>query len=399
MKIAISGAGVAGPAFAHWMMRVGHEVTLIEKAPTFRTGGYLIDFWGVGYAITQKMGIEDDLHAAGYRVRELHIVDDEGRASARLRVDPLRRAARDRYISLPRGDLAEAIYRTVEHDIETVYSESITALDNRSDGVTVEFEHTQPRQFDMVIGADGLHSNVRALAFGPDARYERYLGCQVAACVLDGYRPRDDLVYVTHNVPDRQIGRFSLRGDRTLVLFIFRSPTPALAPDLDSCKALLRSEFADTGWESTRILDALDGVDDIYFDVVSQIRIDRWSTGRVALIGDAAACVSLLAGEGTGLAIAEAYALAGELDRAGEDIGAAFEAYENRLREFIEAKQDGAQRLISFFTPRTKLGIWLRDLAIRAFGIPPVGNLVVGRTLRDDIALPEYELPEIKPRR
>ncbi len=399
MKIAISGAGVAGPAFAHWMVRAGHDVTLIEKAPTFRTGGYLIDFWGLGYAITQKMGIEDDLLAAGYRVRELRLVDNDGRTSARLRVDPLRRAVGDRYVSLARGDLAAAIYRTVEHDIETVYSESIAALDNRADGVTVEFEHGPTREFDMVIGADGLHSNVRALAFGPDARYERYLGCQVAACVLDGYRPCDDLVYVTHNVPDRQIGRFTLRGDRTLVLFIFRSSTPTLPGDVASCKALLRREFADAGWESARILEALDGVDDIYLDVVSQIRMDRWTTGRVALIGDAAACVSLLAGEGTGLAIAEAYVLAGELARADGDIGAAFEAYENRLRGFIGAKQDGARRLISFFATRTNLGIWLRNLAIRAFDIPPVGNLVMGRTLRDDIALPEYELPEIKPRR
>lgn len=399
MKIAISGAGVAGPAFAHWMVRAGHDVTLIEKAQAFRTGGYLIDFWGLGYAITQKMGIEDDLLAAGYRVRELRVVDDDGRVSARLRVDPLRRAVGDRYVSLARGDLAAAIYRTVEHDIETVYSESITALDNRPDGVTLEFEHGPSRQFDMVIGADGLHSNVRALAFGPEARYEHYLGCQVAACVLDGYRPTDDLVYVTHNVPDRQIGRFTLRGGRTLVLFIFRSPTPTLPADLDSCKALLRREFADAGWESARILEALDGVDDIYLDVVSQIRMDRWSTGRVALIGDAAACVSLLAGEGTGLAIAEAYVLAGELTRAGDDIGVAFEAYENRLRGFIEAKQDGAQRFVSFFATRTKLGIWLRNLAIRTFDIPPVGNLVMSRTLRDDITLPEYELPEIKPRR
>lgn len=177
-----------------------------------------------------------------------------------------------------------------------------------------------------------------------------------------------------------------------MVLFIFRSPTPTLPDDLASCKALLRKEFADAGWESERILDALEDVDDIYLDVVSQIRMDRWSSRRVALIGDAAACVSLLAGEGTGLAIAEAYVLAGELALAGDDVKAACDAYENRLRDFIEAKQDGATRLISFFATRTDLGIWLRNLAVRACNVRPIGHLVLGRALRDDIELPDYRL-------
>ena len=392
MKIAISGAGVAGPAFAHWMVRAGHDVTLIEKASSFRTGGYLIDFWGLGYGITQKMGIEEAIRAAGYDVRELRIVDNSGLASARLRVDPLRHAVGGRYVSLPRGDLAAAIYRTVEGDIETIYSASIAAIDNGVDSVTVDLNHGGSREFDMLVGADGLHSNVRALAFGPEPHHERYLGCQVAACVLDGYRRRDELVYMAHNVPGRQISRFTLRGDRTMVLFIFRSPTPTLPDDLASCKALLRREFADAGWESERILDALEDVDDIYLDVVSQIRMDKWSSGRVALVGDAAACVSLLAGEGTGLAIAEAYVLAGELALAGDDVEAAYAAYENRLRDFIEAKQDGAKRLISFFATRTDLGIWLRNLAVRACNVRPIGHLVLGRALRDDIELPDYRL-------
>ncbi|MEO3758570.1 FAD-binding domain [Mycobacterium sp. B14F4] len=392
MRIAISGAGVAGPAFAHWMVRGGHDVTLIETAPGFRTGGYVIDFWGLGYRIAEKMGIEKEIRAAGYQVRELRAVDGTGRPAARLRVDAIRRATNDLYTSLPRGDLAAAIYRTVEDDVETVYSDSITAIINQPDCAAVEFEHCPPREFDMVIGADGLHSNVRALEFGPESRYEHYLDCQVAACVLDGYRPRDELVYVTHNLPGRQLGRFALREDRTLVLFVFRSSAPTVPRDLAAGKSLLRREFADGGWECRQILDALDGVDDIYVDVVSQIRMDRWSSGRVALIGDAAACVSLLAGEGTGLAIAEAYVLAGELARADGDIGSAFAAYEARLRGFIEAKQDSATGFISFFAARTRLGIWLRNHAMRAFNIGPVGDLIMSRTLRDDIEPPDYGL-------
>lgn len=392
MRIAISGAGVAGPAFAHWMRRAGHEVTLIEAASSFRTGGYLIDFWGLGYSIAEKMGIDEDIRKVGYQIQELHAVGPDGRTNASLHVETIRRATNDRYISVARGDLAAAIYRTVENDIETIYSDTITAIEDEPDHVSVRFKHARPRDFDMVIGADGLHSKVRELVFGPERIFARYLGCQVAACVIEGYRPRDELVYVTYNLAGRHIGRFALDDDRTLVLFIFRSSSPYIPGSLDSCKALLRSHFTDAGWESPQILAALDDVDDIYLDVVSQIRMDRWYSGRVALIGDAAACVSLLAGEGTGLALAEAYVLAGELAMTQGDPSRAFAAYQSRLHRFIEDKQDSATKFVSVFAARTKLGIWLRNAGIRAMNLSFVGDLVVARALRDDIDLPDYPL-------
>ncbi len=392
MKIAISGAGVAGPAFAHWMVRAGHEVTLVEAAPSFRSGGYVIDFWGLGYTIAEKMGVSEDIRKVGYQIREVRAVGADGRTQARFGVDAIRRATNDRYTTVARGDLAATIYRTVENDIETIYSDTITSIDNQPDRVSVTFKHTRQRDFDMVIGADGLHSTVRSLAFGPESWYARYLGCQVAACVIDGYRPRDDDVYITHNLAGGQVGRFAMDGDRTLVLFIFRSSAPHIPESLDSCKALLRKQFADAGWEIPQILASLDNVDDVYLDVVSQIRMPKWSSGRVALIGDAAACVSLLAGEGTGLALAESYALAGELARAEGDLSRAFVAYESRLRRFIEGKQDGATKFISFFAARTSPGIWLRNIAMRAMNLPLVGDFVMTRSLRDDIDLPDYEL-------
>jgi FAD binding domain len=184
-----------------------------------------------------------------------------------------------------------------------------------------------------------VHSNVRRLVFGPEEDFEHYLGCKVAACVVDSYGPRDDLIYVTCSTPGRQLARFALRGDRTMFLFIFRAEhdSTGVAPKDQLC-----NQFGDVGWECRDILAALDDVDDLYFDVVSQIRMDRWSRDRVLLIGDAAACISLLDGEGTGLAITEAYVLAGELARAAADYRRAFDAYEARLRPFIKTKQAGA---------------------------------------------------------
>ncbi len=386
MRIAISGAGVAGAALAHWLHRTGHTPMVIEKALKFRAGGYMIDFWGVGYQVAKRMGIEDSIRAAGYQIEWLRSVGSGGEVKADVDVNVFRRMIGDDFTSLPRGDLAAAIYTTIEDKVETIFGDSIATVDEHGDGVRLTFDRGAPRDFDLVIGADGLHSNVRHLVFGPEQDFEHYLGCKVAACVVDGYRPRDDLVYVTYGTPGRQIARCALRGDRTMFLFIFRAEhdSTGMAP-----KDQLRNQFADAGWESRDMLAALDDVEDLYFDVVSQIRMDHWSRERVLLIGDAAGCISLLGGEGTGLAITEAYVLAGELMRAGTDYRRAFDAYEARLRPFIKAKQAGAVRYIPFFATKTRLGLWFRNVALRTMNFGPLATLFAG-SVRDDFELADY---------
>lgn len=274
MKVAISGAGVAGAALAHWLQRTGHTPTVIERAPKFRTGGYMIDFWGVGYQVAKRMGITDQIAAAGYHMEHVRSVGPTGKVKADLGVDVFRRMVGDDFTSLPRGDLAAAIYTTIEDQVETIFDDSIATIDEHRDGVRLTFERTAPRDFDLVIGADGLHSNVRRLVFGPERDFEHYLGCKVAACVVDGYRPRDERSYVLYNTVDRQLARFALRGDRTMFLFVFRAEhdNPGVAP-----KDELRVQFGDVGWESRDILAALDDVEDLYFDVVSQI---LWTAGH-----------------------------------------------------------------------------------------------------------------------
>ncbi len=392
MKIAINGAGVAGPALAYWLWRCGHEPVLIEKSSRLRTGGYVIDFWGVGYRVAQLMGIEAAIQDAGYQVQSICSEGADGRVRARLGGDAFRRAAGGKLTSLPRGDLAAAIYATIADDVETIFGDSITAINEHPEGVCVSFAQATTRDFDLVIGADGLHSNVRRLTFGPEADVEHYLGCLVAACVVEGYRPRDELAYVTYSQPGRSVGRFSLRGDRTMFLFVFHSDQACDPGELAARKALLLREFGDTGWECPKILAALDGVDDLYFDVVSQIRLDRWSRGRTALVGDAAACVSLMAGEGTGLAMTEAYVLAGELVCARGDYRRAFDAYEARLRPLVEHKQATAQKFLPVFATQTRMGIWFRDLVMRTMNLRPLADLLLTRSVRDDFALPNYPM-------
>jgi 2-polyprenyl-6-methoxyphenol hydroxylase-like FAD-dependent oxidoreductase len=338
------------------------------------------------------MGIEAAVRDAGYQVQSIRSVGPDCQVRASLGVEAFRRATDAGFTSLPRGDLAAAIYATIEHDVETIFGDSITAINEHPDGVCVSFVQAKTRDFDLVIGADGLHSNVRRLTFGPESDVEHYLGCMVAACVVEGYRPRDELAYVTYSEPGRSIGRFTLRGDRTMFLFIFRSAQAADPGELAGRKDLLRREFGHAGWECRHILAALDGVDDLYFDVVSQIRLDRWSRGRTALVGDAAACVSLMAGEGTGLAMTEAYVLAGELACAGGDYRRAFDAYEARLRRFVEGKQAAARKFVPVFVTQTGRGIWFRNLVMRTMNFRPLADLVLTRSVRDDFELPDYPL-------
>lgn len=392
MKICISGAGVGGPTLAYWLERIGHEPVLVEQAPVFRTGGYVIDFWGSGYTIAERMGILPEVRARGYTIEEVRFVNVDGRKASGFDARVFGRMTGGRYTSIARGDLAETIYHSISDRVETVFGDSLSALDMQAGGVTVQFESGARRDFDLVIGADGLHSNVRRLAFGPEAQFERFLGYVAAAFEVRGYRPRDELVYVSHAAPGRGIFRFAMRGDRTLFLFVFEADRlDGAAPhDMDSRKAALRDIFGDVGWECPDILRAMEDVDDIYFDRVSQIEMPTWSNQRAMLIGDAAACVSLLAGEGTGLAMTEAYVLAGELSRAGDDYHAAFAAHEKRLMPVLKAKQASARAFAPSFAPKTAFGVWVRNMAMRLMVIPPLADMMIGSSLKDDFDLPDF---------
>jgi 2-polyprenyl-6-methoxyphenol hydroxylase-like FAD-dependent oxidoreductase len=395
VRIVINGAGIAGPTLAYWLRKSGHTVLLVERTAQPRRSGYVVDFWGVGYDIAEKMGVLPRIHQLGYQVREIRLVDGQGRRRGGFSADVLRRPTGGRLTSLRRSDLAAVLYDALDDGVEMLYGDSITDIVDIAHSVRLTFEHAEPREVDLVVGADGLHSRVRQLAFGPEAAFEVALGYDVAAFEIAGYRPRDELVYVTHGVPGRQISRFALRDDRTLFLFVFRNDySPAELPSSDDArKAALTRAFGDVGWETPRILAAMGEANDVYFDRVSQIRMDRWTRGRMALVGDAAAGVSLLAGEGSGLAMAGAYVLAGELHRCGGDHRAAFARYEQRLMPFLRGKQATAARFAASFAPRTAIGLAFRNVVTRLLSIPVVAEHFIGRDLRDDTTLPDYDFP------
>ena len=390
--VLISGAGVAGPTLAYWLHRAGFEPTIVERAPKLRMGGYVIDFWGLGYDIAEAMGLSGSLERHGYHIREMRIVGNDGRRLSGFGTRVFDELTGGRFVSVRRSDLSRLLAECAAIQTEMIFDDTIESLLEDADGVRVRFAHQPPRRFDLVIGADGLHSRTRELKFGPQDQYEISLGYKVAAFDLTGYRPREDAVYLMYNEPGRMVGRVSLREDHTLFLFVF-SDASADAPkqiDASDQKALLRDTYRGGGWETQQILDVLDNSDNLYFDRVSQIHLPAWSKGRVALVGDAAFCVSLMAGQGSALAMTAAYVLAGELGRPGASFSEAFERYERLLRPYIATKQKAAISFSSAFAPKTSLGIIVRNLVTSAMAIPGVARLTFGRDVVDKLELPAY---------
>lgn len=392
MRVAINGAGIAGTALAYWLARLGHEVLLVERSPVLRSGGFVLNLWGIGYDALERMGLLPGLLALQHHSDELRMVDRAGRTRGGYPSRVLLQLARGRMATLARSDIAAAIYRSLDGRVETRFGESVAAIEDDGTRVRVGFEHSPPRDFDFVIGADGLHSRVRQLVFGPDAGFEYPMGCHVASFEVVGYRHRDGNAYVAHTAPGRYVARFPLRDDRMLFFVLLRDEhlgnrVPASHSER---KTALRDALADVGWESAAILSALERVDDIYFDSISQIRMDAWARGKVALIGDAAACPSLIAGEGAGFALAQAYVLAGELHRHAGDVTTAVARYQARLKSAVVRKQQQAERLAASFVPRTELGIRLRDCATLLMRLPLFPRILMGRYFRDEAALPEY---------
>lgn len=394
MRVLISGAGIAGPTLAYWLALYGLEPTIVEKAPRLRTGGYIIDFWGAGFDVADRMGLLPEIKRKGYMIEEVRVVSENGRAIAGFPVDAFARVTGGRYVSVPRGDLAASIFGLIDGKVETIFGDSVAGIEENNEGVDVAFESGIKRQFDLVVGAGGLHSRVRELVFGPQEQFETYLGCKVAAFDVMGYRPRNELVYVMFTEVGQQVARFAMRDDRTMFLLTFADEDCAIPYDVPSQKAVLRKRFGKSGWECPQILDALNGANDLYFDRVSQIQMDErqglWARGRVSLIGDAASCVSLLAGQGAALAMVAAYVLAGELHRANGDYAAAFARYQSLLAPLILKKQKVGRHFAGFFAPKSNLALFVRNRMMKLLKVPWIADLTTGRDFTDKIALPEY---------
>jgi 2-polyprenyl-6-methoxyphenol hydroxylase-like FAD-dependent oxidoreductase len=391
MKVLIVGAGIAGPTLAYWLLRAGHTPTLVERAPELRAGGYVIDFWGAGFDVAERMGIAPELVRRGYRAREFRQVRRDG--TALLAFNPELFVGSDgRYVTIARSDLASVINGALEGKVETIFGDTIRTIDDDGTRVRVAFEQSGAvRDFDLVVGADGLHSKVRRLVFGPDEEYEKYLGLKVAAFDIKGYRPREELVANLYTEVGFQVTAFPIRDDATMFALTFIDDELELPATREGQESLLRARFASAGWQTPIILEQMSSAESLYLDRVSQIRmpssLPSWTRGRVALLGDAAACPSLLSGQGSALAMVEAYVLAAELARASSHVEA-FAGYERKLASFLRSKQKAAERLALAFAPRNRRQLFVRNSVMKLMAVPLVAKLAVGKSFKDAIELP-----------
>lgn len=391
-QVLISGASVAGPALAWWLVRRGFRPVIVERAGQLRGGGYAVDFrGGVHRRVLEDMGLLEQIRDRQTHLRSLRYVRDDGRPVAS--VPPVFFAGD---VEILRGDLAEILYQATRNDTEYIFGDSVTALEQHDDGVHVTFANAGPRTFSLVIGADGVHSTVRGLAFGPEAGFARDLGMYVSIFSVPNFAGLDR-EGVMYGVPGKTAGIFATGGDpgRAIAQLFFAAPGLRYGhDDRDTARQqqIVAQQFAGLGWHVPRLLTEMPAAADFYFDTTSQIHLDTWSKGRVALVGDAA-CAAGPGGNGTGNAVVAAYVLAGELAAARGDHATAFGRYEQRLRPYVAGGQKQAAGSRAFLAPATWGKIRQRNRFFRlAPYLPGVSGLIGRAATRTAtaITLPGY---------
>ena len=393
-NILISGAGIAGLALAYWLKKHGFKPTVVEFAPKLREGGYAIDFFGAGFDVAEKMGILSDLEKVDLRIKEVVFVDEQNRKRGALNAFQIRGLVNGRFYNVLRSDLARVISGHLDSGIEFIFGDTITKIEQTRNEVMVSFQSGNERIFDLVVGADGLHSNVRNLVFSDESQYEKYFEFYVAAYTILDHRKsfEKDSLFKTYTVPGKQVNTYSTKGDKLTSLFIWSSAEKYAYEHSDVMrqKQILRNEFRNVGWECPTLLEGLDKADDFYFDPISQIKMDHWSNGRVTLVGDACDCPSLLSGQGSTLAMVAAYILAGELKESTGDYKIAFRQYENIFKPFIDKKQKLAKLFAVSYIPKNNFGIWMRNTLTGIIFSSLVSKWFVSKFMRDRINIKEY---------
>jgi 2-polyprenyl-6-methoxyphenol hydroxylase-like FAD-dependent oxidoreductase len=393
--ILISGASIAGLALAYWLRQYGFNPTVVEQAPAPREGGYAVDLRGAAREAAERMGIMADVRRAHVGTYGLSYVNGANKPVASMSSDLLGDSGGAiAEIEILRGDLIRILYAVAGDDVEYIFEDSISSISQGEEGVGVTFQRGEPRHFDLMVGADGLHSNVRALAFGDELEFVRDLGAHVSIFTTPNHLDLDgwELMYST---PGRTAAMYPARHNtEAKAMFFFASePFPYDRHDIGGQKKILAEAFAGGGWEVPRLLEAMWGAYDFYFDTVSQVHMDRWSSGRAVLVGDAAYCPSPMAGVGTSLALVGAYVLAGELKAAGGDHRRAFVRYEEEMREYVEQGQKLAKGNATGLIPRSRLQIRIRNQVIRMLPYLPWRGLIAGGVQKaaNAIMLKDYE--------
>ncbi|GGC57539.1 FAD-dependent oxidoreductase [Siccirubricoccus deserti] len=378
MKVLISGAGIAGLSLALRLRQRGLSPIVVERSPALRDGGYMLGLSDPGLDAAERMGL-DELRAARHVPRRLVYVGPAGQERFAIDGLAIERLVGDREFNLMRGDIERALFERVRGEVEVRFGASVNSLEETRGGIVVRLSDGEEIRCNLVVGADGLHSQVRVLRFGPEERLVRPLGARVAAFLLDRSGFPDAELGTSYWLTE--VGRAAALGavdEKTLVaFFIWRTEG---RPRIGTMEEELHRAFAGAGWRVPAMLDLLPTAKDVYLDELAHVVMPRWSEGRIVLLGDAAFAVSLFAGKGATLAMAGGVVLADALADGPDEIDTALAAYEARLRPWVETAQRMARRNIHLFAPANRFQLLAREtmlrLAARPFLVPLVRRLL-----------------------
>ena len=390
-KVLITGASIAGPALAYWLSRQGMDVTVVERAPAFRDGGQTIDVRGAGRVVVQRMGLEERIRANTTHEQGIAFVDQDNCTKAFIAVDAFDGDGPIAELEILRGELAKLLIQHSQDRVRYRFGDSIETLQDNGEQVQVRFEQGDEQVYDLVIVAEGIGSATRNQVFGDEVE-RRPLDLYTAYFTVPR-QPSDGQIMRWHNIPGGRC--VCLRPDNlgTTRAFLSFQQAPSGYEKLTQAeqKSLLKQIFADAGWETPRVLAALEQASDLYLDAVGQVKMPRWSKGRVVLVGDAAYCASPISGMGTSLGLCGAYVLAGELGRHADHVQA-FAAYEKLMRPYVDQAQSVPKFAPRLASPHSRLGIALGHAVLRLATAPGFKRLF-GKILSpkaDAIELPNY---------
>lgn len=366
VHILISGAGIAGCTLAYILQQRGIRSTLIEKSLGLRTEGYMVDFFGSGYDVAEKLALLPDFQDIHYGIADLAFLDGAGNLKFSIPYPEIRKLFDGRHFNFMRGDLECVLYSKLKKGVDVRFGVEIDAVEHSENACSVVLSDGTRIDGDLLVGADGIHSKVRALCFGEESRFLRYLSCNTAAFVIDNPPAplRVSATFSTLTVPGRQVAIYPIRGARLATFFVHSSEAPPSQLSPSAAVAELHGLYKGMDWVVPQLLQHI-SERNIYFDAVSQVEMPVWSKDRVVLVGDAAYCVSLVAGQGASLAMAGAFILAEELSKAGMNVGCALTNYERKLRPAVQKKQAAGRSMAKWFVPASNTRIAIRDTFMR----------------------------------
>jgi 2-polyprenyl-6-methoxyphenol hydroxylase-like FAD-dependent oxidoreductase len=359
-NILIVGAGIAGLTLAYWLKKFGFVPTIVEKHPVLRTEGYKLDIRGRAVDVIKRMGLHSAIFKERTAIQKAQFVDESGKV-LRETSPELCGVRAEGDLEIVRGNLCQILFKHIG-DITYLFGDSIKCISQDEHGVYVKFEKNEACRFDLIIGADGLHSKVRKLGFGEESNFLQELGLYVSFYSIPNFLHLDRVEIEYHSLK-----RFAIvycpHDGMAKAGFAFSSQHPQ--PDFSDQKQqqeFLQKAFTDAGWEIPRLLSFMKDAPDFYFDCMAQIHMPHWTKGRIALVGDAGYAVSPVAGQGTSVALVGAYLLAGELAEAQGDYNRAFQLYEENLRDFVENNQKLAQMSVTLL--EGKGSSWIKSQII-----------------------------------